>query len=98
MYKFITTAVATIALAGPAMSGSDPICMNTAALEAALVDWHGEKPVRPIGDGTYLWAAGIGGTWTVVKHAADGTSCTLAHGDNWSGSTQGQERFAKLDW
>ncbi|WP_187428534.1 hypothetical protein ROLI_044650 [Roseobacter fucihabitans] len=96
MYQFITTAVSTIALAGPAMSGSDLVCMNKAELEAAIVGWYGEKPVLQIDDCTYLWAAGIGGTWTVVRHADDGTSCTREHGQNWSG-VQGDELFAKLD-
>jgi hypothetical protein len=100
MLQLIKTTVATVALAGPAIAGSDPVCMKTAELEAALVDWHGEKPVRQIDDSTYLWAAGIGGTWTIISQAEDGTSCTLQHGQNWTGEEQGGDlalSFADTD-
>lgn len=97
MLQFIKTAFATIALAGPALSGSDPVCMKTVELEAALVDWHGEKPIRQIDDNTYLWAAGIGGTWTVISHAENGISCTLDYGQNWAGEAQASELFAQLN-
>jgi hypothetical protein len=96
MLQFIKSAVATIALAGPAISGSEPVCMKTAELAAALVDWHGEKPIRQIDDSTYLLAAGIGGTWTIISHADNGTSCTLDYGQNWAGEELGGELFAQL--
>ena len=73
------------------------IAAEDAELEAALVDWHGETPVKQVEERTYIWAAGIGGTWTLVIHYENGTSCTLDHGENWSGDIQRDELFARLD-
>lgn len=97
MFKLINSALISMLLAGPAVSRSEPVCMDTTKLEAALVDWYAEKPVQQIDEGVYLWASNTGGTWSIVRHYKDGVSCTLNHGDDWRGTVQSNENLALLD-
>ena len=57
--------------------------MPTAEMEAALTEWHGERFMARHSSGGRIWAAGYGGTWTLISYREDGLSCTLAHGKDW---------------
>ncbi len=96
MKPFFATA-ALIATTAAAFAQEEMICMSTSEAEAALIDWYGETPVA--GDATeghMIWAAGIGQSWTLLSYEPDGTSCTLAYGDNWSPQTHGDAMVAEL--
>lgn len=83
--------------AGPLMAQDDLVCMDTAEAEAALIDWYNETPVSGnVEEGYLVWAAGIGKSWTLLSYEADGTSCTLAHGDDWSPNMNGDSMIAAL--
>ncbi|WP_300030728.1 hypothetical protein [uncultured Roseobacter sp.] len=71
-----------------------PVCMPTAEMEAALVEWHGEQLVAEHHSGGKIWAAGTGGSWTLISYRKDGLSCTLAHGENWSLDMAGDDVIA----
>ncbi|EDQ05747.1 hypothetical protein DSM14862_02731 [Sulfitobacter indolifex] len=79
---FLFMAAAT---AGSAQNLS--ICMPTAELESGLVDWHNETLASQQGEDTYVWASGIGGSWTLVQYKDDvggEVACVLEHGENWT--------------
>ncbi len=83
--KPLFAAAALIATTLPAFAQEEAVCLPTEEAEAALVDWYGETPVAgDVADGHLMWAAGIGQSWTLLSYEADGTSCTLAQGENWS--------------
>ena len=62
------------------------VCMLSDELEAALIDWYGERPVEESSDNIVLWASQGGKTWTIVQYNVDGTACTLGQGSNWNGA------------
>lgn len=62
------------------------VCMPASELEAGLVDWHNETLASQQSKDTYIWASGIGGSWTLVQYMNSRkheTACVLAHGENW---------------
>jgi len=62
------------------------VCMPSGELEAALIDWYGERPVEESSGNIVLWASQGGETWTIVQYNVDGTACTLEQGSNWNGA------------
>lgn len=80
-----------------AQAQEELVCMPTPELEAALIDWYGETLVSQENSFTYVWASGVGGTWTLVTYEPDGTSCTLAHGQNWHPKLDTDLLLARLD-
>lgn len=96
MKPFFTAAALLIATL-PAFAQDEIVCMPTEEAEAALVDWYGETPVSgDVEGGHLLWAAGIGQSWTLLSYEPDGTSCTVAEGDDWSPQTFGDDKVAEL--
>ncbi len=95
--KQLFAAAALIAMSLPAVAQEEALCLPTEEAEAALMDWYGETPVS--GDaqqGHLMWAAGIGQSWTLLSYEADGTSCTIAQGENWSPHLHGDALVAEL--
>jgi hypothetical protein len=73
------------------------VCMPSDEMEAALIDWYGERPVQANSSNIVLWKSEGGETWTVVKYNPDGTACTLQHGTNWNGSLSSNELNADIN-
>lgn len=72
--------------AGAAAANDSAVCIPTPELEASLVDWYNETLVSQESDDTYVWASGIGGTWTIVTYnptPVGEVACVIAQGDNW---------------
>ena len=61
-------------------------CMPAVALEAALIDWYGESPIKEGPRNLVVWSSVNGETWTLVVYHPDGTACTLNQGQNWTGA------------
>ncbi|MEL7131388.1 MAG: hypothetical protein AAGK77_03145 [Pseudomonadota bacterium] len=82
-------AVLSMILAAAATSAAlaETVCMDAAEMEASLIDWYGEAPVRGAkAKDQQLWASDATGTWTLMQLNSDGTACVLGQGQNWSGS------------
>lgn len=76
------------------------VCMPTAELEAGLIDWHNETLASQQDENTYVWASGVGGSWTIVQYTEEGVdevACVLAHGDNWSPNVDKNVLVANAD-
>ncbi len=80
-----------VSLSMPAVSASSAqasdVCMPATELEASLVDWHNETLASQEGEDTYIWASGVGGSWTMVQYQTEGateTACVVMHGENWT--------------
>jgi len=81
-----------------APAGDAQVCMDSAELEAALIDWYGEAPVPGQAEANRkLWAAGIGGTWTVISYGANGQGCVVGQGDDFTPSDMSDELVAALE-
>ncbi len=85
--KTIFTAGLFTAASALAVSAQEaPVCMNAAELEASLVEWYNETPATQESPTRYVWASGIGGTWTIVEYndsTEPGRACVIAQGENW---------------
>lgn len=78
------------------VSGQE-VCMPADEMKASLVDWYGETPVaEPSPEGEQMWASDRSGTWTMVRHLADGNACVLAQGENWMAGGDTPEKLAQL--
>lgn len=95
MLKTAITIFCAATLASPIYAETPPVCMGTAKLEAGLVDWHNETPSSQLGDDIVLWTASQGGTWTIVQHVGNGTSCTIDFGVNWAANHYDRDIKAK---
>jgi hypothetical protein len=69
----------------PAHARSSGVCMQSAELEAALIDWYQEQPAEVTGHDIVLWKSQGGETWTLVKYRSDGVACALKNGTDWHG-------------
>lgn len=78
-------------------AASDTICMKTADLEAGLIDWYGEVPVRQISGTAMLWKSELAGTWSIVEKRMNGISCTIETGDRTNPQALSDELTASLD-
>lgn len=69
----------TVALAAytPTKGNTAEICMEAGALEAALIDWYGERPSLRISPNTVRWESETTDTWTIVRYTTNGNACTL---------------------
>ena len=87
-HRFLTSAV----LAGMFLLGcattlyAEEKCMPAVVLEAALIDWYGESPIKEGPRNLVVWSSVNGETWTLVAYHPDGTACTLSQGQNWKGA------------
>ena len=97
MKPLFAAAFILTSLSMPVHAQDRSVCMSTAEMEAALVDWYGETPAQQNDDGSIIWASGIGGTWTIVTYEPNGISCTLAQGDDWSPNLGGNQLIAQLE-
>ncbi|PTX58114.1 hypothetical protein C8N43_2790 [Litoreibacter ponti] len=94
----IVIALTALVFATPAFAQEETLCMDSYALEASLIDWYGEAPVEgETEENRQLWAAGVGGTWTVVTYEPNGQSCVLAQGDNFMPTDMSDVLVAALD-
>ncbi len=96
MKRFATLLAILASVSTTASAQEEPVCMPSLEMEAALIDWYGETAVSRESDNTYVWASGVGGTWTILTYEPDGTSCALAQGDNWSPQLDADMLLAQL--
>ena len=96
MKLFALSATLLAATVSLAQANSQPICMSTTELEASLVDWYGEQPVRQINENSVLWASQQKGSWTVVTHKQNRTSCVIEQGEGWTLESMTQDLVAEL--
>lgn len=87
--KFLVCASLILVGGSPFAVSADEgtVCMVSAELEAGLVDWHNETLVSWNGSDTYIWASGLGGSWTAVQYAGSGPdeiACVIDQGQNWA--------------
>jgi hypothetical protein len=83
--KPLYVATCLVGLTPAPLLAEEPVCIPSAEAEAVLIDWYGERPVSgSVEDGTVIWFAGLGQSWTVLSYEENGMSCTLAQGSNWS--------------
>ena len=62
MKAAITAALAVmISTAVPVSAQEDLVCMDASEMDAALIDWHSESPVREQ-ENRVVWASGVGGS------------------------------------
>lgn len=77
-----------IAVAFRAHSASPEICADTKALVAVMRQQHGEDEaaygLMPSGKLLRLFASADGKTWTIVFSSAEGLSCLIASGADWT--------------
>lgn len=65
-----------------AFAQQDSVCMDQFEMEAALIDWYGESPIRRSDDrSAQMWANPETGTWSLVSYLTDGQACVIASGD-----------------
>jgi len=86
MKKSLITILLFMAATTASSAQNLPICMPTSELETGLVDWHNETLASQQSENTYVWASGIGGSWTLVQYKDDAggeVACVLEHGENW---------------
>lgn len=88
----LTVTVALAAAPDPradeALSLTETYCDARTVVAATLQHDFAETPrlVRMTGEGMMmeLWASELMGTWTVLHHGADGISCIVTSGQDWS--------------
>ncbi|MEM6304406.1 MAG: S-adenosyl-L-homocysteine hydrolase [Pseudomonadota bacterium] len=86
MLKAAVLSITASVIATTSFAAEDPVCMQSAELEASLVDWYNETLVSMETPDTFVWASGVGGTWTLVEYieTADGeVACVIATGTDW---------------
>ncbi len=80
------------------LSLTETYCDARTVVAATLRHDFAETPrlVRMTGEGMMmeLWASELMGTWTVLHHGADGISCIVTSGQDWS---EGGDAGAVLD-
>ena len=65
-----------------ATAQSHPVCMAAGEMDAALVDWHGERVISASADGSLaLWRNTQTGSWTLVQYDRSGEACALEAGE-----------------
>ncbi|WP_189799476.1 S-adenosyl-L-homocysteine hydrolase [Tateyamaria sp. syn59] len=81
-------ALATLApLATATAALADPVCMDAAEMEAALIEWYGETPVAGAwAADQQLWASEATGTWTLMELRVGDRACVLSQGEDWAPS------------
>lgn len=82
----------------PTLAAAQPkVCMPQYDLDAALVDWYGERALPgQDGDPTTVWVSPETGTWSVVRYRADGNGCVIASGEDWNKAATRPEVVAAL--
>ena len=77
--------IVSLIAAAPSEALSSGICMPSAEMEAALIDWYQEQPVEEVRHDIVLWTSQGGETWTLVGYRSDRVACVLENGVNWHG-------------
>lgn len=94
---FTAMSTAALCVVTTAVSAKD-VCMPSTEMEATLVDWYGETPVKGTQtDTTTIWASEQTGSWTLVQYLSDGQSCVLAQGSDWDSTLTQDLTVAMLD-
>ena len=89
-----------LASASAVVADDSKVCMEASELEAAIVDWYNETLVSWEGSDTYVWASGVGGTWTVVQYTSNGSkefACVIGQGYNWGPGVDKDVLLASAD-
>ncbi|APX13090.1 hypothetical protein [Tateyamaria omphalii] len=91
----VLTSLAPLATATAVLA--NPVCMEAAEMEAALIDWYGETPVAGAwAADQQLWASEATGTWTLMELGSDDRACVLSQGENWSASDDPIVAFERI--
>jgi len=87
MKPFISSLILSVGIATSASAADTAVCMPAAEMEAALIDWYGERPVpENASEKEKLWVSDRTGTWTMVEYRTSGQACVLAQGKDWLAS------------
>lgn len=84
----VALVVGLIAVAFRAHSAPPEVCADTKALVAIMKQQHNETEaaygLMPSGKLLRLFASADGKTWTVIFTSAEGLSCLIASGADWT--------------
>ena len=88
MKLLVCASLVFIGVTSPASAADDEtVCMDAAELEASLIEWHNETLASWDGSDTYVWASGVGGSWTIVQYIgseSDMIACVIDQGIDWT--------------